>query len=63
MKTILIATASLLIAACASNPLPDLKRLYGDTPDLETPYEKSVKGDFQNPVILPTAFPVSTTRI
>ena len=52
MKTILVATISLLIAACSSNPLPDLNRLYGDTPDLQALHEKSPQDDFQNPVIL-----------
>jgi len=52
MKTILIATFSLLVAACASNPLPDLKRLYGNTPDPGSIQKQSAQEDFQNPVIL-----------
>ncbi|MEN8205546.1 MAG: hypothetical protein ABFS24_05995 [Pseudomonadota bacterium] len=53
MKTILVATFSLLLAACATNhPIPDLKRLYGDTPDPGSAHKKSAQKDFQNPVIL-----------
>ena len=53
MKTILVVTFSLLLVACATNhPLPDLKRLYGDTPDLGSIHKDSTQDNFQNPVIL-----------
>ena len=52
MKTILVVTFSLLLAACSSKQLPDLKRLYGDTPDFRMLHNNTVEADFQNPVIL-----------
>lgn len=52
MKTILVAALSLLISACATSPLPDLKRLYSNTADLGSIHKKNAQESFQNPVIL-----------